>query len=459
LSKVDLVPEIGEIRRGRDIGKSLSQHPSFFRYQACISCGKKWWARANANVKKCRNCCCRKERLYSTKDPVVGEIRYGEEIGKIGSEHNVKFIYIECSWCGVRWWTDVYRIPTKCAKCAIKKPRKRDCGKPMMGDIRWGDEIGEGFRAGARYEYRKCEDCGMEWWAGLNNSNPKCLKKCFVCVHREPRKYSKNKPRTGEVRWGDEIGRMGDVKKQFIWSDCELCGKERWVGCRKGMAVNKRCTKCGMVGHDCKKSIETRIRNIKATKEKVCRRCKNKYPATVEYFKSMPRSILGIGALCISCAKQRMSEFNKKKNQFIGERLSSGIRQAINDGLNGKKNRRHWETLVGYTLENLMKHLEKQFTEGMSWDNYGKRGWHLDHILPRACFYFTEVTDLDFKRCWALTNLQPLWWRDNIIKNAKITKPFQPSLELCFKDSFRNKMIRAMVIKDLPSVYRCDIVN
>ena len=78
-----------------------------------------------------------------------------------------------------------------------------------------------------------------------------------------------------------------------------------------------------------------------------------------------------------------------------------------------------------------MKHLEKQFVDGMSWDNYGK--WHIDHLVPRIMFQFTDNTDLDFQRCWALSNLQPLWKTDNLHKSAKIIKPFQPSLGLELK--------------------------
>jgi len=43
----------------------------------------------------------------------------------------------------------------------------------------------------------------------------------------------------------------------------------------------------------------------------------------------------------------------------------------------------------------------------MSWENYGK--WHVDHIVPVASFIWTSSDDAEFKACWALTNLRPLW--------------------------------------------------
>ena len=67
----------------------------------------------------------------------------------------------------------------------------------------------------------------------------------------------------------------------------------------------------------------------------------------------------------------------------------------------------------------------------MTWQNYGE--WHLDHIHPRAAHCYENSDDPDFKRCWALENLQPLWASENKIKSAKIVKPFQPKLDLMFK--------------------------
>ena len=56
--------------------------------------------------------------------------------------------------------------------------------------------------------------------------------------------------------------------------------------------------------------------------------------------------------------------------------------------------------------------------EGMTWENYGE--WHVDHKLPITSFNFTTVFDDDFKKCWALDNLQPMWGNENISKSNKI---------------------------------------
>jgi hypothetical protein len=74
--------------------------------------------------------------------------------------------------------------------------------------------------------------------------------------------------------------------------------------------------------------------------------------------------------------------------------------------------------ILGYTIEELMQHLEKQFTERMTWENYGE--WHVDHIRPMASFNFTSPEDEEFKACWSLDNLQPLWGPDNLSKGSKM---------------------------------------
>ncbi|HPG52320.1 MAG TPA: hypothetical protein PLL11_17220 [Spirochaetota bacterium] len=64
----------------------------------------------------------------------------------------------------------------------------------------------------------------------------------------------------------------------------------------------------------------------------------------------------------------------------------------------------------------------------MTWENISK--WHIDHIIPVSAFNFNSPDDIDFKRCFALNNLRPLWAVENIKKGWRINKPFQPSLLL-----------------------------
>jgi hypothetical protein len=108
--------------------------------------------------------------------------------------------------------------------------------------------------------------------------------------------------------------------------------------------------------------------------------------------------------------------------------INARVTRLIISAIRENKAGRHWETLVDFTLEQLMRHLEKHFLPGMNWGNMGE--WHIDHKIPKAAFNFKTAEDIDFKRCWALKNLQPLWKFDNLSKNAKLERPFQPSLAI-----------------------------
>lgn len=106
----------------------------------------------------------------------------------------------------------------------------------------------------------------------------------------------------------------------------------------------------------------------------------------------------------------------KRKNDFV-YRLRKSVSENIRQSLKGNKSSRCWEVLVGYTLNDLKKHLESLFQKDMSWENYGK--WHIDHIIPISSFNIISAECQAFKKCWALNNLQPLWQFDNLRKSNK----------------------------------------
>lgn len=83
----------------------------------------------------------------------------------------------------------------------------------------------------------------------------------------------------------------------------------------------------------------------------------------------------------------------------------------------------HTMDLLGCSPEFFKRHIESQFQEGMSWENQGKGGWHLDHIIP--CDYFDLSDPEQQKICFNYKNLQPLWERDNLSKSNKLPPNFQ----------------------------------
>lgn len=102
----------------------------------------------------------------------------------------------------------------------------------------------------------------------------------------------------------------------------------------------------------------------------------------------------------------RINAYDRKRyKENISYKLNILIKRRINDCI--KKNRKSTKDILDYTVEDLKTHLESKFTSGMTWENHGE--WHIDHIVPVSNFKFKSIDDEDFKKCWSLDNLQPLW--------------------------------------------------
>lgn len=111
-------------------------------------------------------------------------------------------------------------------------------------------------------------------------------------------------------------------------------------------------------------------------------------------------------------------EYQRKLlDKNIKYKISRYFGTAVWASIKGKKTLSTFQS-IGYSLDDLMKHLETLFINGMSWENYGD--WHIDHIIPISKFNFESVDCPEFKECWALNNLQPLWAKDNYSKNNRI---------------------------------------
>jgi len=86
--------------------------------------------------------------------------------------------------------------------------------------------------------------------------------------------------------------------------------------------------------------------------------------------------------------------------------------------------------LVGCDTDFLRKHLEAQWTVGMSWDNYDLKGWHVDHIIPLQA----EVVDLFNERHLKIvchySNLRPMWGSEN---SSRCNKMSEQELEASIK--------------------------
>ena len=124
--------------------------------------------------------------------------------------------------------------------------------------------------------------------------------------------------------------------------------------------------------------------------------------------------------------KNNLEKIKENYNQWQKDRrkvdlkfnLSRKMGTAISLSIKGNKAGRHWEDLVGYTLNDLIVHLKKTMPKGCVWQDFLKGGLHIDHILPIRLFSLEE-----FKQCWSLYNSRLLPKKENLSKRDSINSP------------------------------------
>ena len=130
----------------------------------------------------------------------------------------------------------------------------------------------------------------------------------------------------------------------------------------------------------------------------------------------------------VSCMTRRFKLIEKRltgqmERTAVCRRLEGRCRGAIRGRIGRALS--PWKHLP-YTTEELARHLEDQFTDGMTWENMAY--WHIDHIRPISSFCFESFDDPEFLECFALSNLQPLWGWDNSRKGGRWFHPNQLTL-------------------------------
>ena len=125
----------------------------------------------------------------------------------------------------------------------------------------------------------------------------------------------------------------------------------------------------------------------------------------------------GLRSECKACHNNREKS---KRATDPTYRIRANVARAIRYGL-GTSNKNNTPTFahLPYTPEQLKEHLQAQFDEHMTWDNYGEY-WHIDHVYPHSKLPYDSLEHPNFQKCWALDNLQPLEKIENIKKSNKI---------------------------------------
>ena len=186
----------------------------------------------------------------------------------------------------------------------------------------------------------------------------------------------------------------------------------------------KRCSKC-------KEVLPTerfsKSKKVKDGLKPSCKSCRQK-----EYLKSVGKDKLErfprpegmtkkeYNQMYYQQNKERIKENSKKSlyrrmEEDVGFLILQRCRKRLYDAVKGCVKSDRTIRLIGCHPDELVTHLEKQFEEGMTWENYGE--WHIDHIKPCALFDFTKEEHQ--RKCFHYSNLQPLWAEDNLSKGAR----------------------------------------
>lgn len=122
---------------------------------------------------------------------------------------------------------------------------------------------------------------------------------------------------------------------------------------------------------------------------------------------------------CKACSRRWRDRLDRQNPaEMVRQRLSNRLRE-----MTLKHRGRKTSSILSYIgcdIEVLRSHIESQFRDGMTWDNYGVSGWHLDHLIP--CSFFNLTKEDHIRVCFNWQNIRPLSSKDNCIRNDAMTQ-------------------------------------
>jgi len=115
-------------------------------------------------------------------------------------------------------------------------------------------------------------------------------------------------------------------------------------------------------------------------------------------------------------AARRIWEKNKiesDSNYLMQKKLRSRVRMAMK--CSGLKKSKRTEDLIGCSIVELRSYIQNVFEDGMTWDNWSQRGWHIDHKIPIS--WFNLKNESCMMKAFHFTNMKPMWAKENILKS------------------------------------------
>lgn len=296
-------------------------------------------------------------------------------------------------------------------------------------------------------EDKTCLHCGEVFTPEIRNNVMYCDTPCRRIAHKEKlRQETKKRQAKIPLRECKACKEMfkppkDDPRNQLCGYECNLtwskmkskkATKERQrnitprvcVGCEKTFMPNRYdvgskqmqvyCDgECG-VNHARQLRLQATREKAELIEPRICVTCKNTFMPTKED--------TGI----------RRKKYCDDKCSYNDpdKRIPKRMRNQLRKLLKTKTNKTF--KLLPYNKGELVAHIKSLFNlpkwygdrwvndTGYSMDNINK--WSIDHIRPIASFNQRDLNDpnsRDFKKCWALNNLQPLWHEVNYSKNSK----------------------------------------
>lgn len=145
--------------------------------------------------------------------------------------------------------------------------------------------------------------------------------------------------------------------------------------------------------------------------KKRCKRCGQEKDLS-EFHKDKSKKD-GHKSICKSCLSRKKK---KHKVSNIDKNIKQNIRYCLKyDGPF------RWSEILGYSKEELKNHLQSEFKDGMTFENYGDL-WGVTFHIPRRCYTFNKYWDNEFKKCWTLKNLKPDFIINCKRQKAKVSK-------------------------------------
>lgn len=300
--------------------------------------------------------------------------------------------------------------------------------------------------APASYKPFKCVACGLEGMAAPSNRARKfCYAPCKAddvssmkrrAAHRAtmPAPHSKACTKCGETK---EIGEFAKDARSGYRAACKACrNADNFAYAQDNKdkkAANWAARKADPERHG-HKLAQSRVARAEASKtapgwNKRVRlhdahvKAKAVYLATcysahVEAWRRTPAAPIVLHDAQVNEFRQARAGYRASvcRSNQIGA-LYGRIKASIQTHVEHKSPSRVWARKLGYTMDELSIHLERQFAKGMSWENMDQ--WHVEHIVAASTFRIESVYSPEFKSCFGLHNLRPLWAIDNWKKGAK----------------------------------------